>query len=154
MHKVSQGYMAKLARQTCIMELLEQEPLANQEEIRKRLVRHGFRVNQATLSRDIHELGLVKTSEGYATPGSFTSEPQPPAIERLLREFGRDVRQAQNQLVLKTAVGSAQPVAVALDAAGWDEVVGTIAGDDTVLIICPDRKQAQKLALRIRGMFV
>ncbi|HZU41982.1 MAG TPA: ArgR family transcriptional regulator [Terriglobales bacterium] len=146
--------MAKLARQTCIMELLEQEPLANQEEIRKRLARHGFRVNQATLSRDIHALGLVKTSDGYAAPGNLASEPQPPAIERLLREFCRDVRQAQNQLVLKTAVGSAQPVAVALDAAGWDEVVGTIAGDDTVLIICPDRKQAQKLALRIRGMFV
>jgi transcriptional regulator of arginine metabolism len=146
--------MAKLARQSCIMELLEQEPLASQEEIRKRLARHGFRVNQATLSRDIHALGLVKTSEGYAAPGSHVPEPQPPAIERLLREFGRDVRQAQNQLVLKTTVGSAQPVAVALDAAGWDEVVGTIAGDDTVLIVCPDRKQAQKLALRIRGMFV
>ncbi len=144
--------MPKLARQTCIMELLEQEPLASQEEIRRRLARHGFHVNQATLSRDIHELGLIKTSEGYAVPTTVL-EPQGPAIERVLREFGREIRQAQNQLVLKTRVGSAQPVAVALDAAGWDEVVGTIAGDDTVLIICPDRKQAQKLALRIRGMF-
>jgi transcriptional regulator of arginine metabolism len=146
--------MAKLARQTRIVELLEQEPLANQEELRRRLARYGFHVNQATLSRDIRELGLVKTSEGYALPTNHVVEPQPPAIERLLREFGRDVRQAQNQLVLKTTVGSAQPVAVALDSAGWDEVVGTVAGDDTVLIICPDRKKAQKLALRIRGMFV
>ena len=145
--------MAKLARQTRIVELVEQEPLANQEELRRRLARYGFRVNQATLSRDIRELGLVKSSEGYALPTDH-AEPQPPAIERLLREFGRDVRQAQNQLVLKTTVGSAQPVAVALDSAGWDEVVGTVAGDDTVLIICPDRKKAQKLALRIRGMFV
>ena len=146
--------MAKLARQTRIVELLEQEPLANQEELRRRLARYGFHVNQATLSRDIRELGLVKTSEGYALPTNHVVEPQPPAIERLLREFGRDVRQAQNQLVLKTTVGSAQPVAVALDSAGWDEVVGTVAGDDTVLIICPDRKKAQRLALRIRGMFV
>src|SRR5581483_3468378 len=146
--------MAKLARQTRIVELLEQEPLANQEELRRRLARYGFHVNQATLSRDIRELGLVKTSEGYALPTNHVVEPQAPAIERLLREFGRNVRQAQNQLVLKTTVGSAQPVAVALDSTGWDEVVGTVAGDDTVLIICPDRKQAQKLALRIRGMFV
>jgi transcriptional regulator of arginine metabolism len=146
--------MAKLARQTRIVELLEQEPLANQEELRRRLARYGFKVNQATLSRDIRELGLVKTSEGYALPTNHVVEPQAPAIERLLREFGRDVRQAQNQLVLKTTVGSAQPVAVALDGTGWEEVVGTVAGDDTVLIICPDRKKAQKLALRIRGMFV
>ena len=146
--------MAKVARQTRIVELLEQEPLANQEELRRRLARYGFHVNQATLSRDIRELGLVKTSEGYALPTNQVVEPQAPAIERLLREFGRDVRQAQNQLVLKTTVGSAQPVAVALDSTGWDEVVGTVAGDDTVLIICPDRKKAQKLALRIRGMFV
>ena len=145
--------MAKLARQTRIVELVEQEPLANQEELRRRLARYGFRVNQATLSRDIRQLGLVKSSEGYALPTN-PAEPQPPAIERLLREFGRDIRQAQNQLVLKTAVGSAQPVAVALDSAGWEEVVGTVAGDDTVLIICPDRKKAQKLAVRIRGMFV
>jgi len=146
--------MAKLARQTRIVELLEQEPLANQEELRRRLARYGFHVNQATLSRDIRELGLVKTSEGYALPTNHVVEPQAPAIERLLREFGRNVRQAQNQLVLKTTVGSAQPVAVALDSTGWDEVVGTVAGDDTVLIICPDRRKAQKLALRIRGMFV
>jgi transcriptional regulator of arginine metabolism len=146
--------MAKVARQTRIVELLEQEPLANQEELRRRLARYGFKVNQATLSRDIRELGLVKTSEGYALPTNHVVEPQAPAIERLLREFGRAVRQAQNQLVLKTTVGSAQPVAVALDGAGWEEVVGTVAGDDTVLIICPDRKKAQKLALRIRGMFV
>jgi transcriptional regulator of arginine metabolism len=70
----------------------------------------------------------------------------------LVREFVQEVREAQNLLVLKTAPGSAQPVAAALDAEGWTEVVGTVAGDDTILIISQSRKTAQKMASRIRGM--
>ena len=69
-----------------------------------------------------------------------------------MREFVQDVRSAQNLLVIKTSVGSAQPVAAALDAESWPETVGTIAGDDAILIVCPDRKSAARLAARIQEL--
>jgi transcriptional regulator of arginine metabolism len=110
-------------------------------------------VGQATLSRDIHELNLVKTADGYARLQVVPAgEPALPPVSRLGREFVLDVRPAQNLLVIKTAVGSAQPVAAALDAESWPETVGTIAGDDAILIVCPDQKSAGRLAARIREM--
>jgi transcriptional regulator of arginine metabolism len=75
-----------------------------------------------------------------------------PALDRLMRDFVREVREAQNLLVVKTAVGSAQPVAAAWDAEAWPEIVGTVAGDDTILIISSDSKTAHKVALRIQEM--
>lgn len=145
--------MSKVARQTAVMELVKRESVASQEELRLRLAKRGFRVNQATLSRDIHELGLAKTADGYALPRTHRA-PQTllPALPRLLREFLLEVREAQNLLVLKTTVGSAQPVAAALDSQGWSEVVGTIAGDDTILVISSDNKSAKTLATRLREM--
>jgi transcriptional regulator of arginine metabolism len=145
--------MSKVARQTAVMELVKKESVASQEELRLRLAKRGFRVNQATLSRDIHELGLAKTADGYALPRVHRApETLLPALPRLLREFLLEVREAQNLLVLKTTVGSAQPVAAALDSQGWAEVVGTIAGDDTILVISSDKKSASTLATRLREM--
>lgn len=145
--------MSKRTRQNTLLEIVEQQPYRNQEELRRALVRRGFDVTQATLSRDIHELALVKTSEGYAVQeGEQGNEPALPPAIRLIREFVLEVKEAQNLLVVRTAPGSAQPVAAALDAEGWNEVVGTVAGDDTLLIISQNRKNAQKLAGRIRGM--
>jgi transcriptional regulator of arginine metabolism len=110
-------------------------------------------VGQATLSRDIHELNLSKTGTGYTLPqGEGTSGQTLPPVERLVREFVLDVRAAQNLLVLKTIVGSAQPVAAALDEQEWEGMVGTIAGDDTILIVCPDKEVANQVALRIEEM--
>lgn len=144
--------MAKLARQQTIVELAHQGPLPNQQELCKVLARRGFQVTQATLSRDINELRLVKTAEGYILPnGDATAEPMP-AVSRVLREFVREIRRAQNLLVIKTIPGSAQPVAVAVDAEGWDEVVGTVAGDDTILIISGNNKKARQLQTRLEGM--
>jgi|SRR5580765_2034063 transcriptional regulator of arginine metabolism len=144
--------MTKLARQQLIVELAHEGPLPNQQELVKVLARRGFPVTQATLSRDIHELHLVRTSEGYSLPtGDAASEPLP-AVSRVVRDFVREVRRAQNLLVIKTIPGSAQPVALAVDAEGWDEVVGTVAGDDTVLIVTPDNKSAKKLQTRLEDM--
>ena len=144
--------MAKLARQQTIVELAHQGPLPNQQELCKVLARRGFQVTQATLSRDINELRLVKTAEGYILPnGDAPAEPMP-AVSRVLREFVREIRRAQNLLVIKTIPGSAQPVAVAIDAEGWDEVVGTVAGDDTILIISGNNKKARQLQTRLEGM--
>ncbi len=144
--------MTKLARQQTIVELAHEGPLPNQQELVKVLGRRGFQVTQATLSRDLNELRLVKTSEGYILPnGDMPAEPLP-AVSRLVREFVREVRRAQNLLVVKTVPASAQPVAVAIDAEGWDEVVGTVAGDDTILIITPNNKKARMLQSRLEGM--
>jgi transcriptional regulator of arginine metabolism len=126
--------------------------VANQEDLRRALMRHGQRVTQATLSRDIHELGIVKTGDGYALAAEAGAEAALPATGRLVREFVLSIREAQNQLVLKTSVGSAQPVAAALDAEGLEEVLGTIAGDDTILIICENSRDAERVANRIREM--
>ena len=144
---------SKLARQKLILEVLEEGPAASQDELRKALARHGLRVTQATLSRDIHKLGLVKTSDGYVlSNNNHTPDAGLPPVTRVLRDFVLDVREAQNLLVVKTSAGSAQPVAAALDAEGWPESVGTVAGDDTILIISPDKRSAHKLAARIREM--
>jgi transcriptional regulator of arginine metabolism len=145
--------MAKLNRQKVILALLHHGPVASQDELQRALRKRGLRVGQATLSRDIHELGLVKTADGYALPaGEPAAEPALPPVPRLVREFVLEVRPAQNILVVKTTVGSAQPVTAALDAEDWPEVVGTVAGDDTILIVSPDRKSANRLAARIREM--
>jgi len=145
--------MSKTARHKAILDLLDEGPVESQDTLQHRLERIGFDVGQATLSRDIHELKLVKGSDGYRRNGEvFGAESVLPSVMHLARQFVIEIRQAQNLLVVKTTVGSAQPVAAALDASHWPEVVGTIAGDDTVLVIATDNKKAQALAARIRGL--
>jgi transcriptional regulator of arginine metabolism len=140
-------------RQHLSLELVRHQPVANQEQLRRSLLEQGFDVTQATLSRDVHELGLVKTAEGYAVPnGDRPPESALPAAMRLVREFVLDVREAQNLIVVKTVVGSAQPVASALDAENWPELVGTVGGDDTILVISHSKKSAHKLAARLQEM--
>jgi transcriptional regulator of arginine metabolism len=145
--------MSKLSRHNAILKLLDQGPIPNQDELQRLLHRRGLDAGQATLSRDIRELGLVKTSSGYTLPGrEVAGESDLPSVSRLIREFVTSVRAAQNLLVTKTSVGSAQPVAAALDDEDWPEALGTIAGDDTILIVCEDRRAASRLADRIQGM--
>jgi transcriptional regulator of arginine metabolism len=145
--------MSKIARQKTILQLMEGGPVPSQEDLQKALGKRGHKVGQATLSRDIRDLGLIKTVHGYTVAtGNAAAEPVLPPVSRLVREFVLDVRPAQNLLVLKTAVGSAQPVAAALDAEAWPEVVGTIAGDDAILIVSPNKKATNRLAVKIREM--
>src|SRR5208283_5231211 len=133
--------MSKLSRQNVILELVQQESVANQEQLRKLLLRQGFDVTQATLSRDINDLALVKTPDGYSiSRGDQQAEPVFHSAGRLVREFVIEVREAQNLLVIKTATGSAQPVAAAIDSEGWTEIVGTVGGDDTILVISQNKK--------------
>ena len=141
----------KQQRHGVIRELLNQAPVPSQDELRRRLARRGFHVTQATLSRDIHELRLSKGPAGYALPGNGVLEDEDslPDIRDVLSSFGMEVRQAMNQLVLITTTSAAQPVAAAIDYEDWPEVVGTIAGDDTVLIICPDERSARAIKTRI-----
>ena len=145
--------MNKALRQRAVLEALRQGPVANQEDLQRALRKRGFKVGQATLSRDIRDLNLSKTAAGYTLlQGEGAAALALPPVQRLVREFVLDVRPAQNLLVVKTIVGSAQPVAAAMDETDWSELVGTIAGDDTILIVCTDKDDAKKLSSRIEGM--
>jgi transcriptional regulator of arginine metabolism len=145
----------KLQRHNAIRELLSSSLVTNQDELRRKLRRRGFAVTQATLSRDIHELRLSKGPGGYALPANNGADAQaeddsPPTVAAVLESFGLRVNQAMNQVVVRTVMGGAQPVAAALDYEEWPEVVGTIAGDDTVLVICPDTRRAGEVEARLR----
>jgi transcriptional regulator of arginine metabolism len=145
--------MNKVLRHRAVLEALRHGPIASQDDLQRALRKRGFKVAQATLSRDIHDLNLSKTPSGYALPqqegaGGLALPP----VERLVREFVLNVRVAQNLLVVRTIIGSAQPVAAALDEQEWKESVGTIAGDDTILIVCPDKETAKAVAVRIEEM--
>ena len=151
----------KFQRHTAIRELVAHALVANQDELRRKLRRRGFEVTQATLSRDIHELRLTKGPGGYALPngngngngaGNHAAEDGSPSAVEMMESFGLSVTRAMNQVVLRTSMGGAQPMAAALDREGWSEVVGTIAGDDTVLVICPDLKRAHEVEARLRRM--
>src|SRR5271166_496720 len=145
--------MNKALRQRAVLEALRQGPVASQEDLQRALRKRGFKVGQATLSRDIRDLNLSKTASGYALPQSEGAAGLAlPPVQRLVREFVLEVRPAQNLLVIKTIVGSAQPVAAALDEQEWEGVVGTIGGDDTILIVSPDKDAARKVAVRIEEM--
>jgi transcriptional regulator of arginine metabolism len=144
-------------RHNAIRELVANTPVSNQDELRRKLRRRGFAVTQATLSRDIHELRLFKGPGGYALPAQATNgalgviEPDASSdVAEMLGSFGIRARHAMNQVVIRTVMGGAQPVAAALDREEWPEVVGTIAGDDTVLIVCDDQRRAVEVETRLR----
>jgi transcriptional regulator of arginine metabolism len=152
----------KHQRLNAIREVLASSLVNSQDELRRKLRRRGIDVTQATLSRDIHELRLYKGPSGYSLPNgnghrgtsaaSAEEQNAPPAVEEMIESFGLRAKQAMNQVVLRTAMGGAQPVAAAMDRAGWPEVVGTVAGDDTVLVICSDTKRAVEVEARLRMM--
>jgi transcriptional regulator of arginine metabolism len=147
----------KLQRHNAIRELLTSSLVTNQDELRRKLRRRGFAVTQATLSRDLHELHLFKGPGGYAlSNGNGSPAPPvddgPPSVAEVIASFGMRVRSAMNQVVVGTVMGGAQPVAAALDQEAWPQVVGTIAGDDTVLVICPDQRRAAEVEARLRTL--
>jgi transcriptional regulator of arginine metabolism len=143
----------KTFRHGQILRLVADVSISNQEELRRRLAAQKLRVTQATLSRDLQELRLVKTHQGYKPAAALPEESNGlPALSRALGEFLQDVRPAENLLVLKTPPGGAQALAAAVDAAKFTETAGTIAGDDTVLIITPDRKSRESLQKKIESL--
>ncbi len=139
--------MNKAYRQGQILKLIRTKKVHTQEELANALRETGIPATQVTLSRDIKELGLAKTPNGYR---QLEPEPAGPSLAMLAADFLLDIRQAQNLLVLKTAPGHANSVAVALDHENWSEIVGTVAGDDTILVILPDNPTADA----IRGRFM
>lgn len=144
----------KTQRQSAIRELLVTTLISNQDELRRKLAARGIVATQATLSRDIREMRLFKGPLGYALPDSVGSDAAPadlPAIAEMLSSFGLEIRQADNLLVLLTGRGAAHPVAAGIDDEEWPEVLGTIAGDNTVLIICAHLAAANALRQRLEA---
>ncbi len=136
-----------------ILKLVASEAISSQDELRRRLAQANLRVTQATLSRDLSELKLVKTTAGYK-PMTAVAEETPPLapLARALREFLLDLRCASNLLVLKTPPGGAQPLAAAVDGERFKEIAGTIAGDDTVLIITPSARARSAVQKRMEEL--
>jgi transcriptional regulator of arginine metabolism len=148
----------KQLRQREIRELLAQRSIRTQQELAAALRERGFRATQATISRDVAALGLVKSSqEGvltYTVPARVT-EAESTGEERLralLHDLPVEVREAGMMLVLKTLPGSAHPIAAALDRTRWPEIIGSIAGDDTVFVAFSDRTSLQRVKGRLVGL--
>ena len=145
----------KARRQAVILKLVDREALHSQDHLRRRLHRRGFDATQATISRDIKELGLVKRAGdgAYQRPGVDTTNPQTArtALERATAEFLRRAERVQQLVVIRTGVGQAQPLALAIDRAQLTEAVGTIAGDDTILVIARDGRRAAALVRRLEA---
>lgn len=145
----------KARRQAVILELVDRDPLHSQEELRRRLRHRGFDATQATISRDIKELGLVKRAGdgAYQRPGADATNPELAlnALEHATAEYLRRVERVRQLVVIRTGVGQAQPLAIALDRAQLPQAVGTIGGDDTVLVIARDERDAASLVKRLKA---
>jgi transcriptional regulator of arginine metabolism len=141
--------MNKTFRQGQILKLIRSRHILTQEDLASELKEaFGIQTTQVTLSRDIRELGLVKTPEGYQQLGMAAAGPD---LAGVAADLLQDVRVAQNLIVLKTSPGNANALAVALDKEQWPEVVGTLAGDDTILVVAPDADTAGKLRDKLLG---
>jgi transcriptional regulator of arginine metabolism len=145
----------KARRKTAIVELVEQEAITSQEQLREKLRLRGIDATQATLSRDIRELGLVKRAVdgAYRRSGADSSGAGGEAtLRRAVEEYLRTQETIEQLLVLRTDPGQAQPLAIAIDRARLAEIAGTIGGDDTILVICRSAKDATAIAERFRSM--
>ena len=148
----------KQLRQRAIRDLVEQRPIRTQQELAGALRERGFRTTQATISRDVAELGLIKAgrsgTQAYAIPPRLREADTSgeDRIRTLLRDMPVEMRDAGTMLVLKTLPGSAHPLAAALDRARWPEVVGSIAGDDTVFVAFADRGSMGRVRRRLQGL--
>ena|SRR5579862_8798084 len=145
----------KSRRQAAILELVDNEALHSQDEVRRRLRKAGFETTQATISRDISDLGLVKRAAdgAYGREGGEAGAPATAlaTLERTAADYLRTVTRVQQLVVVRTGAGQAQPLAAAIDRAQVPEAVATIAGDDTILVIAKDARRARVLVKRLEG---
>lgn len=144
--------MAKRERQRAILDLVARRRVHSQEELRRLLERRGFRVTQSTLSRDLRELRIVKIprpdgTSYYASTGE--GEREAPSLRQLLPQLMLGVEGVDHLLVVRTRIGGAQAVAEAIDLEEWAEVLGTVAGDDTILVVLGRAGDRETVARRL-----
>ena len=145
----------KTERQRAMLEIVEKRPVRTQDEIADELIRRGFNVTQATVSRDIRELGLVRASQHQGAryvPSGADTQPSPARLGGALRDHLIDVEFVGNLGVLHTRSSTAPLVAAALDSASLPDVVGTVAGDDTVIVVARSQSGGQRLAKHLLGV--
>ncbi|TMK19863.1 MAG: arginine repressor [Actinobacteria bacterium] len=137
-----------------MVQLLRSRAVSSQEELAELLARNGERVTQATLSRDLEELGAIKVRENGHVVYRLPEEPPPGDewLRRMLTEFALDVVSSGNLVVIKTPPGGANAVARALDNAVLKDVIGTVAGDDTILVVCREGVRGQTVARKLRSL--
>ena len=141
---------SKQSRQGLILEILKADPDRTQTGLQKELARRGVRASQITISRDLRDLGVARLSgKGYALPGQAVADPG--RLGRVLREHVRSMEAAGQFIVIKTPPSGAQPVGLALDQAGIEEIAGTIAGDDTVFVLLKKPAFATRVLARLRA---
>ena len=145
----------KTDRQRAVLDIVGTNSVGSQEDLRRLLLRRGISVTQATLSRDLHELGIVRvpTTDGsrYALPEMVHGE-SIPSLQSLLPQLFSRVDGVGELIVLHTLPSGAQPISEAIDAAGWSEVLGTIAGENTILVVCRSATARQHVTERLREM--
>lgn len=138
--------MTKANRQARILDLIRAHDIYTQNELLDHLKAVGVEATQVTVSRDLHDLGLVKTIDGYREMSNTGSSR---ALPTVIREFLLEAKPAQNLIVVKTTPGNAMSVARALDLEEWTDVVGTVAGDDTILVVAADAFKADAVAQKL-----
>jgi transcriptional regulator of arginine metabolism len=145
----------KKQRHRLILEIVESQVVASQDELRRLLSERGLAVTQSTLSRDLRELGLARipTPSGarYASPESGAEDVRA-TLDDVLPQFFASVDGVGELLVLKTIPGGAQPIAEAIDASGFSDVLGTLGGENTILIICRSVSARERLERRIERL--
>jgi transcriptional regulator of arginine metabolism len=150
----------KRQRQAALLDAVRREPLGSQEQIRTRLGELGYDATQSTISRDLEELGLVRVRDGdghlryaeLADAGSPNGNHHAPSLQGLLREFALAVETSGNLVLVKTPPGAANAVAQGLDTAPLHGLLGTVAGDDTILVVAKSGPAGRSLAVTIREM--
>ena len=144
--------ISKRARQGRILEVTRYQQIRSQEELALVLRQEGIDVNQATLSRDIREIGLVKVRGGYQLSGEAHSSPPDEILRRTFKQYVIRTGASGNIVMIKTSPGNAHSVGVVLDAAQWPEVLGTVAGDDTIFILLRSGRLGRKVLGRIQEL--
>lgn len=147
----------KRVRQNKILEVIARHTVRTQQELADLLKEKGIETTQSTLSKDIKDLGLIKAPDEdggvrYCAPAQASTPHRQDILQRELLDFMTNCDSAGNLLVLRTAAGNASGVCAAIDSMRWPEVVGTVAGDDTIFIACKTPAQARELRERIEGV--
>jgi transcriptional regulator of arginine metabolism len=142
--------ISKKARQSIILKTIGKRVIRSQEELSSFLAGEGVEATQATLSRDVRELGLVKVRGSYQAPGAIQPGPSTDSVRRALEQFVIGTGASGNIVMIKTTPGNAHSIGAVLDAAQWPEVLGTVAGDDTIFVLLRNRSSGKKVLGRIR----
>lgn len=143
----------KAKRQSRLRDLLAQSFLKSQDEIASALHREGIEATQATLSRDLRELGVLKGPEGYMLPAPGANrEPARRELQRAVTTYMLSARRASNLVVVRTGAGQASPLALEIDRSGLDGAVGTVAGDDTIFIATTTATQATRMVKLLQDL--